>query len=67
MRTELLGLELTHVQRILSEKGVSPEVVATAAPKKADREGTLRVVYASDSGDRLIVARFVDPIADAQG
>lgn len=66
MRTELLGLELTHAQRILSGEGIEPEIVMTTAPKKADREGTLRVVFAADSGKKLIVSRFVDPIADAQ-
>lgn len=66
MRTELLGLELTHAQQILSREGIEPEIVITAAPKKVEREGILRVVSASDSGKRLIVSRFVDPVADAQ-
>ena len=66
MRTELLGLELTQAQAMLAAQGVVPRVTITAAPKKTDREGTLRVVFAGDGGKELIVSRFVDPIADAQ-
>ena len=65
MRTELLGLELTHALRMLASEGIVPQVTITAAPKKADREGTLRVVFAADGGRTLIVSSFVDPIADA--
>jgi len=65
MRTELLGLELTHAQRMLESEGVMPQVTTTAAPKKADRKGTLRVVYADDGGRTLTASSFVDPIADA--
>ncbi len=66
MRTELLGLELTQAVRVLEGEGIAPQVTITAAPKKADREGTLRVVFASDDGKKVIASRFVDPIADAQ-
>ncbi len=66
MRTELLGLELTKVLEMLSGEGIQPQVTVTAAPKKADREGVLRVVFASDDGRRLIVSRFVDPVAEAE-
>ena len=66
MRTELLGLELTQAQALLAAQGVVPEVTVTAAPKKTDREGTLRVVFAGDDGKKPIVSRFVDPIAQAQ-
>ena len=65
MRTELLGLELTRALEILSGEGVEPQVTVTAAPKKADREGVLRVVFAADDGKRLIVSRFVDPVSEA--
>ena len=66
MRTELLGLELTNALKMLSGEGVQPQVTVTAAPKKAEREGVLRVVFASDDGTRLIVSRFVDPVAAAE-
>ena len=66
MMTELLGLELTQAQALLSSHGVIPEVTVTAAPKQMERDGVLRVVYASDDGRKLIVSRFVDPIAQAQ-
>ena len=66
MRTGLLGLELTQAVQLLEKEGVTPQVRITAAPKKADREGTLRVVFAGDDGRMLIASRFVDPIADAQ-
>ena len=66
MRTELLGLELTHARGILAKEGVEPEVTVTAAPKRTDREGVLRVVYAADDGRKLIVSRFVDPLEDAK-
>ena len=66
MRTELLGLELTRAEEILAAQGIAPEVTVTAAPKTANREGTLRVVFASDDGKEIIASRFVDPIAEAQ-
>ena len=66
MRTELLGLELTRAEEILAAQGIVPKVTVTAAPKTADREGTLRVVFAGDDGKTLIVSRFVDPLADGQ-
>lgn len=66
MRTELLGLELTHAVQLLEKEGITPQIRITAAPKKADREGTLRVVFADDDGRTLIASRFVDPVADAQ-
>ncbi len=63
MRTALLGLDLAQATRLLQEQGITPQVTVTAAPRGADREGTLRVVFASDDGAALIAARFVDPIA----
>ncbi|MBR5289104.1 MAG: hypothetical protein IKU34_11040 [Clostridia bacterium] len=66
MRTDLLGLELDHARAILEKEGVVPEVKETAAPRQMQREGKQRVVYAGGEGNRLIVARFVDPIADGQ-
>ena len=63
MRTGILGLELTAALILLRAEGIEPEVTVTAAPKAAAREGTLRVVYASDDGKRLTAACFVDPAA----
>ena len=54
MRTELLGLELTQAVHMLECEGITPQVTVTTAPKKADREGTLRVVFASDDGKEII-------------
>ena len=66
MRTDLLGLELEHALALLEKEGIVPDVTQTAAPKKAEREGRLRVVFAGDDGKTLIAARFVDPVADGQ-
>ena len=66
MRTDLLGLELSHALAVLKNEGIVPDVTQTAAPKKAEREGKLRVVFAGDDGKTLIAARFVDPVADGQ-
>ena len=66
MRTGLLGLELTQAAALIEREGIVPQVTITAAPKMADREGTLRVVYVSDDGKSIIASRFVDPIAKAQ-
>ena len=65
MRTDLLGLTLEQAQEMLAREGAKPSIQLTSAPKKADRGGKLRVVYASDDGSRLIVSRFVDPLAQA--
>ena len=67
MREDLLGLELSHAQEILSREGIVPDVTMTSAPKKAQREGgCLRVVYASDDGSSLTAAAFVDPLSAVQ-
>ena len=66
MRTDLLGLELEHALAMLEKEGIVPAVTQTAAPKKTEREGKLRVVFADDEGKKLIAARFVDPVADGQ-
>ena len=66
MRTDLLGLELDDALAMLEKEGIVPDVTQTAAPKKTDREGKLRVVFAGDDGKVLIAARFVDPVADGR-
>ena len=67
MRDDLLGLPLERALDVLKAEGVSASVTQTRAPKRADEtRGVLRVVYASDGGERLTVARFLDPIADGQ-
>ena len=67
MRDDLLGLPLERALDVLRAEGVSASVTQTRAPKRADEtRGVLRVVYASDDGERLTVARFLDPIADGQ-
>ena len=64
MRLNLLGLDVCKAQEILEKEGISPELTLTSAPKRQDEtHGTLRVVYASDDGRRLTVARFLDPLA----
>ena len=67
MRDDLLGLPLERALDVLKAEGVSASVTQTRAPRRADEaRGMLRVVYASDSGERLTAARFLDPIADGQ-
>ena len=67
MRDDLLGLPLERALDVLKAEGVSASVTQTRAPRRADEaRGMLRVVYASDSGERLTAARFFDPIADGQ-
>ena len=67
MRDDLLGLPLQRALDVLKAEGISASVNQTCAPKRADEtRGTLRVVYASSDGERLTVARFLDPIADGQ-
>ena len=67
MRIDILGLELDQALALLQAQGVHSEVTITSAPRRREETaGTLRVVYASDDGTRLIAARFLDPIADAQ-
>ena len=62
MRTELLGLELSRAVELLRAQGVRPSITVTRAPKRAQDEGTLRVVYASDDGERLTAAAFLQPL-----
>ena len=65
MRSDVLGLELDRALSILAQEGVNPEVCITHAPRRRDEtRGVLRVVFASDSGERLTVSRFLDPIAE---
>ena len=65
MRDDLMGLTLEHALEMLRGEGVSPKITQTDAPKRRDVSGgVLRVVYASDDGTRLTVARFLDPIAE---
>ena len=67
MRDDLLGLPLEQALDLLRAEDISPSVLTTCAPKRTDEtRGVLRVVYASDDGERLTVARFLDPIADGQ-
>ena len=67
MRDDLMGLTLESVLKTLEGEGIAPQITETAAPKRANEtDGAMRVVYASDDGTRLTVARFLDPIADAQ-
>ena len=67
MRDDLLGLPLERALDVLKAEGVSASVTQTRAPRRADEaRGMLRVVYASDSGERLTAARFLDPIAAGQ-
>ena len=62
MRTDLLGLELSRAQELLRAEGVRPDVTVTRAPKRAQDEGVLRVVYASDGGERLTASPFLEPL-----
>jgi hypothetical protein len=65
MRIDLLGLQLDAAKAVLAGEGISPEITVTHAPKRADEaRGTLRVVFASDDGAKLTVARFLDPIEE---
>ena len=65
MRVDLLGLELNQALAVLAHEGIEPAVTTTCAPKRRDEtRGLLRVVWASDDGERLTVSRFLDPIAD---
>ena len=64
MRDDLMGLPLDSALEALKGEGISPEITQTDAPKRrSETGGLLRVVYASDDGQRLTVARFFDPIA----
>jgi len=65
MRDDLMGLTLEHALQMLKREDISPVITQTDAPKRRDETGgVLRVVYASDDGMRLTVARFLDPIAE---
>ena len=67
MRIDLLGLELDQALALLAREGIQPEVTATRSPRRKDESScTMRVVYASDDGARLTVARFFDPIAESR-
>ena len=63
MRLDLLGLDLEAARAVLSQEGVCPQVCVTSAPRRQEEtRGVLRVVYASQNGARLTVARFLDPL-----
>lgn len=65
MRDDLMGLSLEHALEVLKGEEISPQITQTDAPKRrGESGGMLRVVYASDDGRQLTVARFVDPIAE---
>ena len=65
MRDDLMGLTLESALEALKGEGVSPQIKQTDAPKRrGETGGVLRVVYASDDGRQLTVARFLDPIAE---
>ena len=65
---QLLGLELRQAETILdAQEGIKPQVTTTDAPRRKQTEGgTMRVVFASDDGRKLVAARFFDPISDPQ-
>ena len=64
MRLDLLGLDLEAARAVLSQEGVCPQVCVTSAPRRqGETRGVLRVVYASQDGARLTVARFLDPLS----
>ena len=66
MRIDLLGLELDAAKTVLAGEGISPRGTVTHAPKRADEtRGVLRVVFASDAGEVLTAARFLDPLAES--
>lgn len=68
MRLNLLGLDVCKAQELLAGEGISPIITVTSAPRRQEEtRGTLRVVYASDDGARLTVARFLDPIEESGG
>ena len=63
MRLDLLGLDLEAARAVLSQEGVCPQVCITSAPRRQEEtRGMLRVVYASQDGAQLTVARFLDPL-----
>ena len=63
MRIDILGLELNRALSVLEQEGIVPQVTVTHAPRrKEETDGVLRVVYADDSGSRVTVSRFLDPI-----
>ena len=67
MRHDLLGLELEQALYVLEHEGITAQVTTTSAPRRTDcTDAVLRVVYASDDGERLTVSRFLDPIADGE-
>ena len=58
MRMQLLGLELRQAESILDAQGIHPQVTVTDAPRRKQTEGgTMRVVYASDDGNRFQIRR----------
>lgn len=65
MRIDLLGLDIDAAQAMLAGEGISPQITLTSAPKRTEEtRGDLRVVFASDDGARLTVARFLDPLVE---
>ena len=67
MRKDLLGLSLDCALDALRKEGSEPHITITNAPRRANEtQGMLRIVYASDDGTKLTVARFLDPIAEGE-
>ena len=65
MRDDLMGLTLESALDVLKSEEILPQITQTDAPKRREEtRGVLRVVYASDDGSKLTVARFLDPIAE---
>ena len=68
MRIDLLGLDVDAAQAILAGEGICPQITLTSAPKRTEEtRGVLRVVFASDDGAQLTVARFLDPLDEGEG
>ena len=68
MRIDLLGLDIDAAQAMLAGEEISPQITLTSAPKRTEEtRGVLRVVFASDDGAQLTVARFLDPLDEGEG
>ena len=57
---DLLGLRLEDALALLEQRGVTPEVIITRAPRNPREGGTLRVIRAR--GGELTVSAFQDGI-----
>lgn len=64
MRVDLLGLDRAEAERLLRAEGKTPTVEVTCVPGRAgERAQAMRIVYASDTGERLIAAPFAPPLS----